>query len=32
VDTGGLRPSCLGPPESVFRPAPGTAGPEASRR
>jgi hypothetical protein len=32
VDTGGLRPSYLGPPQSVFRPAPGVAGKNESRR
>jgi hypothetical protein len=32
VDTGGLRPSYLGPPESVYRTAPGAAAPGPPRR
>jgi hypothetical protein len=32
VDTGGLRPSYLGPPESVYRPGPGEAAPGPPRR
>jgi hypothetical protein len=32
VDTGGLRPSYLGPPESVHRPGPGEAAPGPPRR